>query len=825
MSAHHAITRLVAVAVAAASLSVPAVAVDFANDVLPILEERCLGCHDRYTLEGGVGLETFYHATLPTDGGDSLFVPGRPDESVIYRAVTASDPEQRMPLDEEPLSDEQIATLRRWIEAGAVWPDDGWRPPVHWSLVPPERPAVPAPPSAMLAGRDANEIDHFIAMRLHENGLGFNAEAEPARLIRRVYLDLTGLPPSLVEVDAFVADPTFERYKTVVDSLLASPAYGEKWAIAWLDLARYADSEGYQRDAPRSMWPYREWVIDALNQDLPFDQFTVEQLAGDLLPGATESQIVATAFHRNAPTNLEAGTDPREDRYKVIVDRVNTTATIWLGLTVGCAQCHNHKYDPISAKEYYELYAFFDRTPMETRQLGDKMGMSGLEPIGPTLQVMRTAADNASIGHATDQYERTRRKIESAIREACSEVVDRRPEASKAVPDGVLEILESDEPMSLKQCRTVFSKLLGGKDARLKRQLDQAQVMLERLERLRQNSVRVMREDDEMRATYIAKRGDFLNPGQQVYPATPAALHPMDDSLPGDRLGLARWLVDPANPLVGRTCINRLWIQLFGQGLVTTPDDFGSQGAVPTHPRLLDWLAVAFIEDDRWSMKQAVRRVVLSATYRQSIQVRADAAEIDPRNQLLWRHPGHRLPAEIIRDSALSISGLLSGATGGGTVRPFQPATFWRRTAGAGEELYLPSAGADAYRRGVYTLWRRNAHYPSFANFDAPDRTACTVQRDVSNTPLQALTLLNDPAYVEIAKAFGTRIANEGGDTLDQRLQWAFRTTLARRPSEAEAAVLRSAYEAVLDRGGSATEAHVEIATILLNLHETIHRS
>ncbi|MCG8602219.1 MAG: DUF1549 domain-containing protein, partial [Verrucomicrobiales bacterium] len=343
-------------------------AVDFEKDVFPILESNCLDCHDRDTLKGGIGLDSFYHATLPTDAGEDLFVAGKPEDSVLLHVVEESDPEKRMPPKGDPLTGAEISTIRKWIEEGAIWPDDGWRPPVHWSFVAPTRPQVPAAAPALTADRNPNEIDRFIVRKLTEQKLALNPETEPARLIRRAYLDITGLPPTPEQTAVFLSDPSFSHYTRIVDELLASPAFGEKWAVPWLDLARYADSEGYQRDAPRNMWPWRDWVIGALNDDMPFDRFSIEQLAGDLLPDATESQIVATGFHRNAPMNLEAGTDPKEDHYKRNVDRLNTTATIWLGLTVGCAQCHNHKYDPLSAREYYELYAFFNNGPMESKQ-------------------------------------------------------------------------------------------------------------------------------------------------------------------------------------------------------------------------------------------------------------------------------------------------------------------------------------------------------------------------------------------------------------------------------------------------------------------------
>lgn len=798
---------------------------DFTRDVFPILRENCLGCHDRETRDGGVGLDNFHQAHLPTDGGEQLFVSGKPEKSVLLKVLSATDPKHRMPLDEAPLPAEQIDTIRKWITEGAEWPDDGWRPEVHWSFRKPERSTPAKPTGRSLAHRNANEVDAFIASRLRENGLQLNPEAKPARLLRRIFLDVTGLPPTIAQVDDFIADPSFSRYQSIVDQLLASPAYGEKWAIPWLDLARYADSEGYQRDSPRSMWPWRDWVINALNEDMPFDQFTIEQLAGDLLPDASESQIVATGFHRNAATNLEAGTDPSEDRYKVIVDRVNTTGTVWLGLTVGCAQCHNHKYDPITAKDYYQLFAFFNTTPMETKQQGSKMGMSGLVAIGPTINATLTESDKTSIQHARNELAEFLKPQEFAIRAAMKVVATNPTKKDKKTAANVLKLLQQDTAWSLTECQKVVKLIPAGQAAAIKQQLAIAQIMNDRMKLQKEKSVRVMKDLEESQATFVARRGDFMSHGQQVLPATPDSLHEFPSSLPRNRLGLAQWLVSEENPLVARAFVNRLWGELFGKGLVQTPDDFGKQGLAPTHPELLDWLAVTFMKDDQWSMKNALRRIVLSATYRQSVVAHVIGAEKNPRNDLYWKHPGHRLKAELIRDQALAISGLLCRDVGGIHVRPYQPPTFWRKTAGAGEDMYLPSTGKDAYRRGLYTLWRRNAHYPGFANFDAPDRSACVIQRDSSNTPLQALTLLNDRVYVEAATAFGRRIQSEAGATLDQKVQWAFRTALSRAPNEGERSILKSAFEQVLQQTGSEKAAARELATIILNLHETIHRS
>ncbi|MDF1823651.1 MAG: PSD1 and planctomycete cytochrome C domain-containing protein [Verrucomicrobiales bacterium] len=798
-------------------------AIDFDKDILPILEANCLDCHDGETLKGGVGLDSYYYATLPTDAGESLFVPGKPAESVLLHVVEESDPEKRMPPKGDPLTSGEIAALREWIDAGAVWPDDGWRPPLHWSFLAPTLPSLPEP-DPMLADRHSNGIDYFIAAKLSANDLTINEETDPARLLRRVYLDTLGLPPTVEQVDEFLKNPTFAHYTQIVEELLSSPSFGEKWATQWLDLARYADSEGYQRDAPRNMWPYRDWVIDALNADMPFDQFSIEQLAGDLLPEATESQRIATAFHRNAPTNLEAGTDPEEDHYKVVADRTATTGMIWMGLTVGCAQCHNHKYDPISAKEYYELFAFFNNTPMETKQKGSGFGMSALQHIGPTLAVAQTRDDRSFEEVAATHYREARERADFNLRERAAEMIGSSETIREALDPSTVKLMATKTALSNQQMKTLQRALLP-RDTEMAVEIEKVEISANRLKAMREKTVRVMEELGETRTTYIAKRGDFQARGEAVTPGTPAALHPFPENYPKNRLGLARWLVDPANPLVARTFVNRLWIEIFGRGLVTTPEDFGSQGELPTHPELLDWLSVTFVEKDAWSLKKSLRRILLSATYRQSVSSNETRAQKDPKNQLLWRHPGHRLSAETIRDQALAISGLLSPRMHGPHSRPYQPEGVWRKTAGASESYYIPSRGEDAYRRGVYTIWRRNNHYPSFANFDAPDRAACVIQRDVSNTPLQSLTLLNDPAFVEMAEAFAERIAREGGRTLDAQVDWAFRTALSRSPKDSERLLLQSAHESVLGESGSKQKALFELATILMNLHESISRS
>ncbi|MFP6872494.1 MAG: DUF1549 and DUF1553 domain-containing protein [Verrucomicrobiales bacterium] len=691
----------------------------------------------------------------------------------------------------------------------------------HWSYVAPLKPALPA-----VADKDwdKNPIDRFIRPAMDGCGLLPQEQAQPARLLRRVYLDLTGLPPAIAETDAFLADPSEAHFTRIVDRLLSLPGFGEKWAIGWLDLARYADSDGYQRDGFRNVWPFRDWVIRALNADMPFDQFTIEQLAGDLLPNATKSQLIATGFHRGPILNLEAGTDAEEDRIKQVVDRVNTTGTVWLGTSLGCAQCHEHKYDPFSMAEYYSMAAFFNNTKQEGQRI-EKNG-AGMKYIGADVNVPLSAEEQARRAEARGKLTAAQQDFVAKVDELC-----------EALPDERLARLEKDDPKALaligKEKRTykdatTLKKVLfrKGEQAKVLSKLEQ-QVNLH-TKGIEKGSFqigfssRVMKEMDVPRETFVLKRGNFLTPGAAVEAATPAALHPFPEGAPRNRLGLAQWIVSRDNPLTARVAVNRIWAELFGRGLVTTMEDFGRQGAKPTHPGLLDWLAATFRDDDAWSMKRTIRRIVLSSTYRQSAAAGSSKRARDPDNTFYARGPRQRLVAELVRDNALAISGLLSTRMFGLPVRPVQPAKVWR-VIGSVDNTYYLSKGEDLHRRGIYTLWRRSAHYPSFANFDAPNRGACTVSRQSSNTPLQALTLMNDPAYVEMARAFAARIQEETGERgAQQRLEHAFRLALSRRPGADELGVLRKIYFTSLDANGDEAQAWFDVATTLLNLHETI---
>jgi hypothetical protein len=648
---------------------------------------------------------------------------------------------------------------------------------IPWSFTPPRRPVVPA-----AAEFSHNAIDGFILQKLKQSALRPSTPEEPEVLLRRLYLDLIGLPPTPTQVEAFLADRSTGAYERVVDELLASPHFGEKWARHWLDLARYADSNGYQRDGFRTLWPYRDWVIKAMNADKPYDQFAIEQLAGDLLPDATLDQKIATGFNRGTTINVEAGTVPEADRVGQVVDRVNVMGTAFLGLTIGCAQCHDHKFDPITQRDYYRLFAYFNQTPLESRYNGKEMASQEFTDA-PSVVVSGTPEALRRHEQLTADY----RKLLSAT----SDKVD----AAKA------------------------KKL-----AALRKEIDAISVV----------ATLVMQDMPQGRQTFILKRGQYDTPLDQVESGTPAALPGISGAHPHNRLELARWLTSEENPLFARVAVNRWWAEIFGRGIVATADDFGAQGERPTHPELLDWLAVE-LRENGWSMKQIVRLMVTSAAYRQSARVTPEGLRADPDNVLLSRGPRFRMPAEMIRDNALAISGLLSSKMFGPPVFPLQPPNVWR-VIGVVDNAYRTSSGEDRWRRGIYTILRRSAPYPSYMNFDATDRSLCVVRRPRTNTPLQALTLMNDPVYVEAAKALAGRIvADVPEDSVEDRVKHGWRLCMSRPPTAREMSFLQELYRQELARAraknaktrasGAKTaeeEAWFYVATVLLNLDETI---
>lgn len=751
-------------------------AIDFNRDIRSILSNKCFTCHgpDENQRQSGLRLDLQESATAECESGEIAILPGDPDKSELVQRLTSDDEFLRMPPADsgKKLSQSEIELLIEWVRQGAPYAE-------HWSYVKPVRPDVPDPAArlddsklppqtdvAALAAWPKNEIDHFILHRLLRKGLAPSSPADRYAIVRRLSLDLTGLPPTIEEVDQFVNDSEPNAYEKLVDRLLAKETYGEHWARMWLDLARYADSAGYADDPPRTIWGFRDYVIRSLNANKPFDQFTIEQIAGDLLPNPTQEQLVATAFHRNTLTNNEGGTNDEEFRNVAVVDRVNTTMAVWMGTTINCAQCHNHKYDPISQEEFFRMFAIFNNT-----EDADRRNESPLVEIW------------------TEEQQQQKEEWEAEIAEVESTLATATP-----------AVAEQDETESSKT-----SELQAQRDrlAALKKKLAEAKPA---------TTVPVMRElpEDRRRKTHIQRRGNFLELGDEVTAGVPAAFHDSPASAPLDRLTLAQWLVDENNPLTARVIVNRYWEAVFGVGLVRTSEEFGSQGELPSHPELLDWLASELVASG-WDLKHLLRLLVTSATYRQSSRVTPELVERDPENRLLARGPRFRLSAEMVRDQALFASGLLSRKMYGPPVKPPQPASGLSAAFGSRID-WQTSQGDDRYRRGLYTTWRRSNPYPSMAAFDAPNREVCTIRRDRTNTPLQALVTLNDPVYIEAAQALARRIAETDGPVND-KARHGFRLCLARHPSEAELAKLVQLYEKALERFSQNADLAVKMAT------------
>ncbi|NUM52442.1 MAG: DUF1553 domain-containing protein [Candidatus Hydrogenedentes bacterium] len=792
-SAGDLLDRIDRVESAIASLTGSHHTVRFNRDVRPILSENCLKCHgpDEKQRKGGLRLDEFESAR-------EALAPGRPDESEVLKRVMSHDPDERMPPAETKttLTEKQLATLRTWIAEGAQYES-------HWAFIQPRRPAVPA---VKQTAWPRNPIDDFILARLESIGVAPSPEADRRTLIRRAYLDLIGLPPTPEEVDAFVNDTADGAYERVVDSLLASPHFGERWGRHWLDNARYADSDGYGIDAPRPIWKYREWVINAFNADVPFDQFTTKQLAGDLLPGATRDDIVATGFHRNTMFNGEGGVDPEEFRIAAIVDRVNTTGSVFLGLTIGCAQCHSHKYDPISQKEFYQLFAFFNNddeinidlpSPEQEEQL--KVARARIEEAQKALSSYVNAVEDYLLA---DWEESVSAETRATFAASVQQGLDLpRAQRVPAQNDAIRELFFSGDP----------------EYAWRKADVREAQSKAPSVD-----SSMVLRARAEPRETYVHVKGDFTQHGDRVSPATLAVVKaPVPNGSAPTRLDLAQWLVHPNNPLTARVTVNRMWMHLFGRGIVETENDFGTQGTPPTHPDLLDWLATEFVTEG-WSMKHMIRLMVTSAAYRQSSAMRPDLHEVDPQNKLLARQSRVRLDAEILRDCGLAASGLLNPAIGGPSVFPPQPDGIMAQQKVA--RSWTPSEGLDRYRRGMYTFFWRASPHPSLVLFDGPDANMACTRRNRSNTPLQALTLLNEESCVEQAAAFAKRIVGEVPDDHNARIARAFELCLAREPREFEFDTIKALLEKERALAPDEQSAWNSVARVLLNLDEFITR-
>ncbi len=809
---------------------------DFGREIRPVLADKCFRCHgpDEAARQSGLRLDVRDEALAAADSGAKAIVPGQPEESELVRRIMSSDASEAMPPPDskQALSAAEKQLLRDWIQAGA--PYSG-----HWSLEPLRRPPVPEVAEAW----SRHPLDAFVAHRHREQGLEHSPEAERYTLARRVYLDLTGLPPTPAEADQFVADAAPDAYERLVERLLASPAFGERMAWDWLDAARYADSNGYQGDNDRTMWPWRDWVVEALNANLPFDRFTVWQLAGDQLPEATAAQRLATGFCRNHMINGEGGRIPAENRVDYVMDMTETMGTIWLGATLNCCRCHDHKYDPFSRRDYYSLFAFFNQTPID--------GSGGNPQTPPVLEVI-----------SADLADRLRRSADEAQRkqDQLKDYEQRWTTTSAGDADG------ADEAQPPPELPDEIQKILAqAPDARKNEQLDQlekhfaeqAQDYVELLKsyrtaRNRRDATRqaiprvmVMQDQPEPRQTFLLDKGLYNRPGEEVSARVPDFLPPLSAEAPANRLGLAQWLMSEENPLVARVIVNRYWQQFFGQGLVATSEDFGTQGELPSHPKLLDWLAVEF-RASGWDVKQLCRLIVTSSTYRQSSRVTPEQYEQDPPNRWLARGPRYRLPSWMIRDAALAASGLLVHRQGGPPVNPYQPPGVWEE-ATFGKKSYPQDHGEKLYRRSLYIFWRRIVG-PTII-FDSASRQVCTVKQGRTNTPLHALTTLNDITYIEAARCLAESVALSLPEDapLEQLATAAFRRVLVRPPSDEERRVVTeslSRYHAVFladpaaaarllavgesPRRSSAPEpqlaALTALANLLLNLDESLSK-
>lgn len=797
---------------------------DYSRDVQPVLRKRCVMCHNERTAQNGLRLDDPGQAM---EGGYSgpVIVAGKSMESKLVERITSSKKGFMMPPAGAPLTTQEIEIIKTWIDAGAAIPKVSATSPAskpvassHWAFQPIRKPRLPEVSQAAWA---RNPIDRFVLARLDKEKITPSPEASKRTLIRRVSLDLTGLPPSPERIRAFVEDDRADAYERLVDELLSSPHYGEQRARAWLDLARYADSDGYEKDLSRPYaWRWRNYVIDSFNQDKPFDQFTREQIAGDLLPKPRTEQIVATGFHRNALTNREGGIDPKETRFEQLINRTNTVSTVWLGLTFGCAQCHDHKYDPISQKNYYQLLAFFN----QAQEVDIDAPMPG--EYGAWLRARpQYLKDRAHLNMVYD-VERLQDEWESYVRKAIDSPGqnlewDFVTASGRPMFDRFDEVLKTPKERRTDWDRErlyyYFINNPGpikegerdGQEIRALRELRQRLAMIDAATP-KLTQAPAMREIDEPVETHIAIKGDYREKGLKVTPGVPAVLPPLPSDAPANRLGLAQWLVARDNPLTSRVAVNRLWQEFFGRGLVRTSEDFGTQGDLPTHPELLDWLAAEFM-DQGWSYKKLIRLIVTSAAYRQSSKARPELSERDPENTLLARQSRIRLTAEQLRDAALSAGGLLNPAVGGPSVKPPQPAGV-AELVYAGSFKWKDDEGPNRYRRGLYIHYQRTAPYPMLANFDAPDANVACSRRRRSNSPLQALNLLNDPAFFEAAQAMALRVLDEA--PAEKRMEHAFELALGRAPNERELERMRR----LLDEQATALSKNEKQAAQLLPL-------
>jgi len=937
--------------------------VDFAHDVRPILNANCLGCHGGVKEAGDVSFIYREQALGKGESGKQVIVPGDPDASEMIVRILSTDEDEVMPKPAHgpPLKAEEIETLRQWIKEGARWGE-------HWSFVPPEK---HDPPKVANTSWPRSDIDRFVLARIESENLTPSKEADKASLLRRLSLDLTGLPPTLDELDTFIADTSPDAYEKQVDRLLSSPSFGERWASMWLDLARYADSEGLGVDRRRNVWKYRDWLIDAFNRDLPYNQFTIDQLAGDLIPNGSLDQKIATTFQRLTQANEEGGTDDEEFRVTAVLDRVSTTWEVWQGLTFGCVQCHSHPYDPIKHEEFYEFVSFFNQTvdadlsedlpklqvPLADTQYAraNELQNTILETEAKLHQIRAEVAENShwsptrgmqatatkakltilenkgieeyqadsnvesgavyqltfptELGHVTalkleylpidEETAKHTPEWGALLQKITVETLDR---DNKSTPIGLAEVIPDEAHPLFEPNNSIsgkgrgwgtYSKTFGPRhaiivpkepisispDTRLKVTIHNGGTILasfpmvskrgriaitdnpgwtiqntdpiiadlkkkltatrKELNRIPRTTVPTMRERDPAfeRQTHVFVRGNWLEKGELIEkPGTPAVFPEL--KLGGDRptrLDLAKWIASPENPLTARVAVNRFWLELFGTGIAPTPEDLGSAGEKPSHPELLDTLAVRFATDMNWSMKTLIREIVTSATYRQDARISPELLEQDQFNRFLARGPRQRLTAEMARDTPLAASGLLSTKVGGPPVHPPISPGVWKPFSA--DKWDTPAEGEpDRYRRAIYTYWKRSIPYPSMITFDVPTREMCSKRRLVSNTPLQALTVLNDPAFHECAKGLARRMKNEAQGDLDARLSYGFRIATSREISSDRLSELRTLYHDLEKRYADAPDtmeglagtpdgaAFTIVASVLINLDEAIAR-
>ena len=740
--------------------SVPDI-VDFNFHVKPILSDRCFTCHgpDENTREANLAFHTedLAFAALGKEGDRFAIVSGNLEKSTLIHRITTQDPDDIMPPPESNLvlEDFEKEILQKWIQQGAEWKK-------HWAFIPPSKVNIPEPENSSWA---ENEIDHFILKKLEEYNLKPESRASREKLLRRATFDLTGLPPTEQEIRDFVEDESSDAFTKVIDRLFSTYAYAERMAIDWMDLARYADTNGYQDDFERFNWPWRDWVIHAYKKNMPYDEFVTWQLAGDLIEDASLEQIVATGFNRNHKITNEGGVIPEEYRVEYVSDRTNTFATAFLGMTMECAKCHDHKYDPISQRNYYELFSFFNNVPEE--------------------------------GFV----------------------------ANGANPEPVITLTQKD--------------------------LDEKLAFISSLDSIKEINYMVMKEMDVPRQAHILNRGAYDQPTTPVFPNTPEEILPLaHNGNQATRLELAEWLFNKDHPLTSRVLVNRIWQQLFGTGIVATSDDFGNQGSLPSHPGLLDFLALK-IQEDHWDIQKMIRFIMSSATYQQSALVTAEKYELDPQNRWLARAPRLRLSAEMIRDHALSVSGLLVKKVGGPSVKPYQPEGLWKETTGGGggsTARYIEDVGEGLYRRSLYTFWKRTVPPPNMMTLDAASRDICTVKRQSTSTPLQALVLLNDPQIIEASRMLAVNAITESTESVDERIKYMFLAATSRWPKDSELNELQSFYHNELKRFSEAPEdaeayitvgnlsveekatpvpelaSYASVASLIFNLDESISR-